>query len=76
VGEAVGLRMSLVNGTQVVLPTLFGVVGTLLASALGGSMAYAPLFWCVSIGAVAGGLSALRHRAPRADTVDPPAASG
>ncbi len=76
VGEAVGLRMSLVNGTQVVLPTLFGVVGTLLASVMGGALAYAPLFWCVSVGAVAGGLTALRQRTQRGDPVDPPAASG
>jgi MFS family permease len=67
VGEAVGLRMTLVNATQVVLPVLFGAVGSALAALLAGSLAYLPLFWCVSVAALLSGVASLRRgTAPRA----------
>ncbi len=61
VGEAVGLRMMLVNGTQTVLPTTFGAVGSLLGVFFSGAMAYAPLYWTVAAMLGAGGAGALRH---------------
>jgi MFS family permease len=63
VGEAAGLRQSLINATQTVLPLLFGSVGTMLAAltaftgfVLTGSI-FSPLFWLFSATALAGGLS-------------------
>lgn len=61
VGEAVGLRMALINGTQAVLPTAFGGLGSALSAFLTGSLAFAPLFWGVSIVLGAGGVYALRR---------------
>ena len=65
VGEAVGLRMTLVNGTQTVLPTAFGGIGSLLSLFLSGALAYAPIYWAVAAMLGAGGFSAVRHRSPR-----------
>ncbi len=62
IGEAVGLRMTLVNGTQTVLPTAFGGIGSLLSLFLVGSMAYAPLYWAVATMLGVGGVSAMRHQ--------------
>ncbi len=62
IGEAVGLRMTMVNGTQTILPTVFGSVGSLLGTFLTGSFTFAPLFWGMSLMAGAGGTSALRRR--------------
>jgi MFS family permease len=63
VGEAAGLRQSLINATQTLLPLLFGSVGSLLAGITAltgfivtGSM-FSPLFWLFSATALAGGLS-------------------
>jgi MFS family permease len=67
VGEAAGLRQSLINATQTVLPLLFGSAGTLLAGltaitgiAIVGSV-FAPLFWLFSATALAGGVSTWRY---------------
>ncbi len=62
VGEAVGLRMTMINGTQAVLPTLFGSLGSLMSSVLSGTLTFAPLFWGVALMVGAGGVSALRHK--------------
>lgn len=45
--EVVGLRMALINGSQVSLPLLFG--------ALGGLIGVAPLFWAYALALLAGG---------------------
>ena len=63
VGEAVGLRMTLINMTQTVLPTAFGSAGSVLSMFLSGSLTFAPLFWGVSAMIGAGAFNALR--APR-----------
>lgn len=47
VAEAVGVRMALINGSQVTLPLLFG--------ALGGVIGVAPLFWAYSLAALTAG---------------------
>ena len=62
VGEAVGLRMTMINGTQAVLPTLFGSLGSLMAGVFSGALTFAPLFWGVALMVGAGGVSALRHK--------------
>ena len=62
VGEAVGLRMTMINGTQAVLPTLFGSLGSLMSTFLSGALTFAPLFWGVALMVGAGGISSLRHR--------------
>jgi len=62
VGEAVGLRMTLINATQTVLPVTFGSAGSVLAVFFAGNLVFAPLFWGVAALAGAGGISALRHR--------------
>lgn len=62
IGEAVGLRMTMVNGTQTVLPTVFGSVGSLLGTFLSGSFLFAPLFWGMAVMSGMGGASALRAR--------------
>ncbi len=46
IGEAVGLRLTLVNGTQTLLPTLYG--------ALGSALGLAPVFWGMSAMVAAG----------------------
>jgi MFS family permease len=67
VGEAAGLRQSLINATQTVLPTLFGSAGSLLAAittmtgiVVTGSV-FAPLFWLFSAAALAGGIATWRY---------------
>lgn len=45
--EAVGLRMALINGSQVSLPLTFGALGAVIG--------VAPLFWAYSLALVAGG---------------------
>jgi MFS family permease len=71
VGEAVGLRMTLINGTQTVLPTAFGGIGSLLAVFFSGALAYAPLYWAVALMSGAGALGSLRQKIGA-----PPAAPG
>lgn len=53
VGEAAGLRLTLVNGTQTFLPTAFG--------ALGGAFGLAPLFWGLAAMVGAGAVYAGRQ---------------
>lgn len=62
VGEAVGLRTALINGTQAVLPSAFGGLGSALSALLAGSLAFAPMFWGAALLLAAGGWSALRTR--------------
>ena len=64
VGEAVGLRMTLINGTQTVLPTAFGSAGSALSSVLTGSLTVAPIFWGVALLVGAGSVFTLRTREP------------
>jgi len=64
VGEAVGLRMTLINGTQTVLPTAFGSAGSALSSVLTGSLTFAPIFWGVALLVGAGSVFTLRTREP------------
>lgn len=45
--EAVGLRMALINGSQVSLPLTFGALGAVIG--------VAPLFWAYSVALMAGG---------------------
>ena len=45
VGEATGVRQTLVAMTQTVLPVAFGSVGSFLGVLLGGPLTFAPLFW-------------------------------
>ncbi|MDQ6620720.1 MAG: MFS transporter [Pseudomonadota bacterium] len=53
VGEAVGIRMSLVQMSAVVVPLLFGVVGTTLG--------LAPVFWSVGLCLAGGGFLSRRR---------------
>lgn len=62
VGEAVGLRMTLINTTQTVLPTVFGSAGSVLSLFFTGSMTFAPLFWGVAAMLGVGSFNALRRR--------------
>jgi MFS family permease len=52
IGEAVGVRMSLVQSSQVVVPLFFGAVGA--------SLGLAPVFWSVGACLTAGGYLARR----------------
>jgi MFS family permease len=67
VGEAAGLRQSLINATQTILPTLFGSAGSMLAwvNSMAGivlaSSVFAPLFWLFSATALGGGVSTWRY---------------
>jgi len=56
IGEAVGVRMSLIQASSVAVPLLFG--------ALGASVGLAPVFWSVGATLAAGGY--LTRRATRA----------
>jgi predicted MFS family arabinose efflux permease len=53
-GEALGLRTTMINTSQTVMPLIFGAVG----AALG----IAPLFWAMSVALLAGGFFANRLR--------------
>ncbi len=53
-GEAVGVRMSLVQTSSVVVPLLFGAIGA--------SLGLAPVFWSVGVCLTAGGWLARRGR--------------
>jgi predicted MFS family arabinose efflux permease len=55
VGEAVGVRMTLVNISQIAIPLLFGALGT----ALGGML---PVFWATSLLLSGGSWYAKRRR--------------
>lgn len=65
VGEAVGLRMTMINATQTVLPTVFGSAGSVLSLFLSGAMTFAPLFWSVAAMVGVGGAASLRYRGSR-----------
>jgi predicted MFS family arabinose efflux permease len=58
VGEAVGVRMTLVNMSQTGMPLLFG--------ALGSALGMAPVFWATALLLLAGGFVAKRHHDRRA----------
>ena len=49
-GEALGLRTTLINGSQTIMPLLFGAVGAALGMA--------PVFWAISGALLAGGVFA------------------
>jgi MFS family permease len=53
IGEAVGVRMSLINTASVVVPLLFGAVGS--------SVGLAPVFWSMGACLASGGLLARRR---------------
>ena len=53
IGEAAGVRMSLINTASVAVPLLFGAVGT--------SLGLAPVFWAMGACLVSGGLLARRR---------------
>ena len=53
-GEALGLRTTLINGSQTVMPLIFGGVGAALGMA--------PVFWCIAAVLLGGGLFADRIR--------------
>ena len=53
-GEALGLRTTMINGSQTVMPLLFGAVGAALGMA--------PVFWTMSAALVCGGFYARRAR--------------
>jgi MFS family permease len=55
IGEAVGVRMSLVQSSSVAVPLLFGAVGT--------SLGLAPVFWSIGLCLAAGGY--LTRHGPR-----------
>lgn len=50
--EAVGLRTTLINGSQTVMPVLFGAVGTVVG--------VAPIFWMIAIALILGGVFAAK----------------
>jgi predicted acyltransferase len=54
VGEAIGVRMSLVNMSQIAMPLLFGALGTALGML--------PVFWATALLLSAGGLYARGRR--------------
>ncbi len=45
IGEAAGVRQTLIAATQTALPVAFGSVGSFLGLMLGGPLMFAPLFW-------------------------------
>ena len=45
IGEAAGVRQTLIAATQTALPVAFGSVGSFLGLLLGGPLTFAPLFW-------------------------------
>ena len=53
-GEALGVRTTLINGSQTVMPLIFGAVGAALGMA--------PVFWCIAAALFGGGLFADRVR--------------
>lgn len=58
--EAVGLRMALINASQVSLPLTFGALGAVIG--------VAPLFWAYALALVAGGWA---NRNPRKNPIPP-----
>lgn len=55
-GEALGLRLMMINGSSVLMPMLFGTAGAVLGVSL--------VFWTVGAGVAAGARSAWGMRAP------------
>jgi hypothetical protein len=49
-GEALGLRTTLINGSQTVMPLIFGAVGAALGMG--------PVFWTIAAAMIGGGLFA------------------
>ena len=66
-GRGVGLRLTMVNATQTVLPTVFGSAGSVLALFMSGALTFAPLFWGVALMVGSGGVALLR-RPPRRES--------
>jgi len=62
--EAVGLRMALINASQVSLPLTFGALGALIG--------VAPLFWAYALALTVGGWT---NRHPPQESADPPPSS-
>jgi cyanate permease len=56
VGEALGLRTTLMNGSHVVLPLVFGAFGAIVGAGVA--------FWVMALLLGAGGTGALRRKAP------------
>ena len=61
IGEAVGLRLTMVNATQTVLPTAFGSIGSVMALFMSGALTFAPLFWGVATMVGIGGITLMRR---------------
>ena len=77
VGEAAGLRMTLINASQTTLPTAFGAAGSVLATFVGGALAFAPLFWTVALTAGVGAVMTFRwSREERAERDGPMEGAG
>ena len=51
-GEALGLRTTLINGSQTIMPLMFGAVGAALGMG--------PVFWSIALVLVGGGIFAQR----------------
>lgn len=54
VGEALGLRVTIINGSSVVLPLVFGAFGAVLGASL--------VFWLMAVVLAAGGVAAARRQ--------------
>jgi len=68
VGEAVGVRMTLVNMSQTGMPLLFGALGSVLGT-------LAPAFWAMALLLLAGGAFAKRYHDRRAKAAGAPGAT-
>lgn len=55
--EALGLRTTLINGSQTVMPVLFGAVGA--------AVGVIPIFWAISLALICGGIFARRIAASK-----------
>jgi MFS family permease len=62
-GEAVGIRMTLINMSQFSMPLLFGALGT--------AVGMTPMFWATALMLTGGGWLARRHAERRARQAEP-----